>query len=399
VQGVVDSEDLPLNVSRETIQSNKVMERIKTALTHKLIDELKKLAVDNKEKYAEFWKQFGAYLKEGVALDHTGREKLYPLLRFRTSKVADTDLATLNDYVGRMKPDQKQIYYVLADSAKAAALSPHLDYFRQHDLEVLYLTDPLDSFMVQGLRQFEGFDLKSVDDPSLDLPKPDEKSVEPETPQTEFDSLIARFKSQLGDKVTDVRASERLVDSPARRRRRRLGPRDGSHPPHVGPEHRTGQARAGDQPPPRHHPPHRRDVIGGRERRVDRRLRRSTLRKRAPARRPPPRPGRDAPAHSADHGSRREKLQISITKIPNERASRRYREALWVLESWAFGGYESFSSSSIIPLITSNPPCQNLAEAMLIPASVRIFVGDSEPPYSRILRYFGLNFSPSFLYI
>jgi len=216
VQGVVDSEDLPLNVSRETIQSNKVMERIKTALTHKLIDELKKLAVDNKEKYAEFWKQFGAYLKEGVALDHTGREKLYPLLRFRTSKVADTDLATLNDYVGRMKPDQKQIYYVLADSAKAAALSPHLDYFRQHDLEVLYLTDPLDSFMVQGLRQFEGFDLKSVDDPSLDLPKPDEKSVEPETPQTEFDSLIARFKSQLGDKVTDVRASERLVDSPAR---------------------------------------------------------------------------------------------------------------------------------------------------------------------------------------
>jgi molecular chaperone HtpG len=216
VHGVVDSEDLPLNVSRETIQSNKVMERIKTALTHKLIDELKKLAADNKEKYAEFWKEFGAYIKEGVALDHTGREKLYPLLRFRSSKTSENDLASLNDYVGRVKGDQKQIYYVLADSFKAAAISPHLDYFRKHDLEVLYLTDPLDGFMVQGLRSFEGFELKSVDDPTLDLPKDDSQTAEPETPQEEFDSLIARFKSQLGDKVTDVKASERLVDSPAR---------------------------------------------------------------------------------------------------------------------------------------------------------------------------------------
>lgn len=216
VQGVVDSEDLPLNVSRETIQSNKVMERIKTALTHKLIDELKKLAVDNKDKYAEFWKEFGAYIKEGVALDHAGREKLYPLLRFRTSKTADTELASLNEYVGRLQPAQKNIYYVLADTVKAAAISPHLDYFRKHDLEVLYLTDPLDSFMVQGLRQYEGFDLKSVDDQSLDLPKDEPKADEPETPAGDFENLITRFKSQLGDKVTDVKASERLVNSPAR---------------------------------------------------------------------------------------------------------------------------------------------------------------------------------------
>jgi molecular chaperone HtpG len=217
VHGVVDSEDLPLNVSRETIQSNKVMERIKTALTHKLIDELKKLAVDQAEKYAAFWSEFGAYIKEGVAMDHAGREKLYPLLRFHSSKSAEGGLASLNDYVGRLKPDQKTLYYVLADSARAAAISPHLDYFRKHDLEVLYLTDPLDSFMVQGLRSFEGFDLKSVDDPALDLPKDaPEAQAEPETPAGEFEGLVARFKSQLGGKVTDVRASERLVDSPAR---------------------------------------------------------------------------------------------------------------------------------------------------------------------------------------
>ncbi len=215
VYGVADSEDLPLNISRETVQSNKVMERIKTALTHKLIDELKKLAADNAEKYAQFWKEFGAYIKEGVALDPTGREKLYPLLRFRTSKTGEGQLVSLNDYVGRLKPEQKVIYYLLADSEKAAAISPHLDYFRRHDLEVLYLTDPLDGFMVQGLRQYEGFDLKSVDDASLELPQ-DDPSEAPETPAGEFDQLIARFKSQLGEKVTEVRASERLVDSPVR---------------------------------------------------------------------------------------------------------------------------------------------------------------------------------------
>ena len=131
VHGVVDSEDLPLNISRETVQSNKVMERIKTALTHKLIDELKKLAVEDKAKYAGFWKEFGAYIKEGVALDHAGREKLYPLLRFRTSKTGDapTEWAALTDYVGRMKMDQKVIYYLLADSPKAASISPHLDQY------------------------------------------------------------------------------------------------------------------------------------------------------------------------------------------------------------------------------------------------------------------------------
>lgn len=216
VQGVVDSEDLPLNISRETVQSSKVMERIKNALTHKLIDELKRLAAENKEKYTQFWKEFGVFLKEGVALDPAGRDKLYPLLRFRSSKTGDGEWASLSDYIGRVQASQKTIYYLIADNERSAAISPHLDYFRKHGLEALYLTDAIDSFMVQGLRQYEGFDFKSVDDPTLDLPEDEAKAEESETPAGEFEGLLNRFKSQLGDKVADVRASDRLVGSPAR---------------------------------------------------------------------------------------------------------------------------------------------------------------------------------------
>ncbi|MBI5291830.1 MAG: molecular chaperone HtpG [Chloroflexi bacterium] len=217
VQGVVDSEDLPLSVSREAVQSSKVMERIKTALAHKLLDELKKLAADDKDKYARFWSEFGPFIKEGVALDPAGREKLYPILRFHSSKTADGEWASLNDYIGRVQPAQKSIYYLLADSLQSAAISPHLDYFRGHNMEVLYLTDPIDHFLLNGLTEYEGFKLQSVDDATLDLPKDDQPASEAEDlPAGEFEGLIAKVKAQLGDKVVEVRASERLVDSPAR---------------------------------------------------------------------------------------------------------------------------------------------------------------------------------------
>ncbi|MGH9510356.1 MAG: hypothetical protein ACRD2M_10480, partial [Terriglobales bacterium] len=218
VQGVVDSEDLPLNVSRETVQSSKVMERINGALTHKVIDSLKDLAAKDAEKYRAFWKEYGSFIKEGVATEPAGRERLQPLLRFHSSRTNEGEFTSLAEYAGRMKPDQRALYYVLGQDVKSVAHSPHLDYFRKQNLEVLYLVDPLDSFMLAGLQTYEGFPLKNVDDPSLELPetKEKERETEEEVPQEEFEKLAARFKAELGERITEVRASDRLVDSPMR---------------------------------------------------------------------------------------------------------------------------------------------------------------------------------------
>ncbi len=216
VEGVVDSEDLPLNVSRETVQANKVMERIKNALTHKVIDTLKELAAKDKEKFDAFWKVNSNFVKEGMATDPTARERLTPLLRFFSSRPGgDQELTSLSDYASRMKPEQRTIYYLLGDDVRSAAHSPHLDYFRQQQLEVLYLVDPLDSFLLPSLQTYEGYPLKNVDDPTLDLPQPSTPEAE-SVPQPEFDALVARFKEQLGERVTDVRATDRLVDNAIR---------------------------------------------------------------------------------------------------------------------------------------------------------------------------------------
>lgn len=216
VEGVVDSEDLPLNISRETVQANKVMERIKNALTHKAIDTLKDLAVKDKEKFETFWKQYGAFVKEGIATDPTARERLTPLLRFYSSRAGgDQELTSLANYAGRMKPEQRTVYYLLGDDVRSAAHSPHLDYFRKQQLEVLYLVDTVDSFLLPGLPSYEGYPLKNVDDPTLDLPKPAANEAE-SVAQPEFDALVERFKAQLGDRITDVRATDRLVDSAMR---------------------------------------------------------------------------------------------------------------------------------------------------------------------------------------
>jgi molecular chaperone HtpG len=215
VQGVVESEDLPLNVSRETVQANKVMERLKTALTHKVIDTLKDLAAKEADHYKAFWKEYSPFIKQGMATDFAARDKLIPLLRFFSSRSAD--ITSLAEYTGRLKPEQRAIYYLLGDDVRSAARSPHLDYFRKENLEVLYLVDPLDGFMLTGLQTYEGFALKNVDDPTLDLPKSGDAAPPADAvPQADFDALVARFKSQLGDRVTDVRATDRLVNSPLR---------------------------------------------------------------------------------------------------------------------------------------------------------------------------------------
>jgi molecular chaperone HtpG len=224
VQGVVDSEDLPLNVSRESVQSNAVMGRIKKVLTGRLIGMLKEMALKESERYQKFWEAFGGYIKEGVASspDESERESLFPLLRFRTNRFPEA-WSSLAEIVGRMKAGQKALYYLLGEDPHSVAYSPHLDYFRKHGYEVITLTEPIDSFMVLGLNQYEGFPLKNIAAPDLDLPESEEKTKTgeagestPATSQETVSLLVERFKTILGERVTEVRSTDRLSGSVAR---------------------------------------------------------------------------------------------------------------------------------------------------------------------------------------
>lgn len=215
VHGVVESDDVPLSVSRETVQSNKVMERIRNAVTFKVLDTLKTLAEKDPEKYASVWHEYRPFIKEGMATEPTHRDRLKGLLRFESSK--QEGVTSLAHYVGRMQAEQRAIYYLLADDVATALRSPHMEYFRKNNLEVLFLTDPMDSFMLSGLPSYEGFDLKNIADPNLELPQastPAEPAAT--TPDDDFNALVARFKTVLGKRVAEVRASDRLVDSPLR---------------------------------------------------------------------------------------------------------------------------------------------------------------------------------------
>jgi HSP90 family molecular chaperone len=219
VQGVVDSEDLPLNVSRESVQSTAAMARLKKVITGRVLGSLKELAAKDPERYRKFWETFGLMIKEGVATsrEESERETLYPLLRFRTTRLPD-QWSSLAEYVGRMKAGQKSIYFLLGDDERSVLHSPHLDYFRRNGYEVLTLTDPIDSFMLLGLTTYEGFPLKNVAAADLDLPQEDE-AKEASEGTLEADAITAvveRFKAHLGEKVTDVRTTKRLSGSVAR---------------------------------------------------------------------------------------------------------------------------------------------------------------------------------------
>jgi molecular chaperone HtpG len=232
IEGVVESEDLPLNVSRETVQRNPAVRRIQRALVGKLIRELETMAKDQQDAYRRFWDEFGIFIKEGVATDLASKDDLLPLLRFHASAklgivgqvstpdaVEDCGLVTLDEYVERMGEAQEAIYYLLGEDLDSIAHSPHLDYFSQHDIEVLYLVDPIDSFMTMALTEYKEKPLKSVDDASLELPEEQDKeaAAEAETiPQAGFDALVGRFVHVLGDKVTEVRESKVLRDNPCR---------------------------------------------------------------------------------------------------------------------------------------------------------------------------------------
>ena len=214
IQGVVDSEDLPLNVSRETIQATGLMSRLKKVLTNQVFKELETLAGKDPEKYKEFWQEFGVYLKQGVAMSPLEVDPLLPLLRFKTNLQPET-WSSLPDYVARMKPDQKDIYYIVGEDPRSVLRSPHLDYFQSQGTEVLLLTEPVDSFMLMGLHKYKDFELKNV--AQADLPeKAPEAKPEQQIPDDDFKVLLERFKQVLGERVTDVRASNRLSQSVAR---------------------------------------------------------------------------------------------------------------------------------------------------------------------------------------
>jgi molecular chaperone HtpG len=218
VRGVVDSADLPLNVSREILQESKDIEAIRKGCTAKVLGLLADLAENDKEKYSKFWDEFGNVLKEGVGEDFANKDKIAGLLRFATTKADTTDEAvSLKDYIARMKDGQEKIYYVTADSFNAAKNSPHLEVFRKKGIEVLLLSDRVDEWVVSNLPEFEGKQLVSVAKGGLDLGSLEDaaEKQEQEKQADEFKGLTDKIKTSLSDKVKEVRVTHRLTDSPA----------------------------------------------------------------------------------------------------------------------------------------------------------------------------------------
>jgi molecular chaperone HtpG len=218
VRGIVDSNDLPLNVSREILQESRDVDAIRSGCTRRILDVLDDLAENQKEKYATFWKTFGRVLKEGVAEDHANRERIAKLLRFSTTHDdSDEQRISLAEYVSRMKEGQDKIYYVTADTFRAARNSPHLEIFRKRGIEVLLLHERIDEWLVGNLISFEEKPLVSVARGELDLGKiqtEEEKKVE-EQQTTEHRGLLDKLKEVLGDRVKDVRITTRLTQSPS----------------------------------------------------------------------------------------------------------------------------------------------------------------------------------------
>ncbi len=215
VEGVVDSEDLPLNVARETVQRSPLLQRITRTLTGRLTKTLAAQAEQEPERYARFWREFGPFLKEGVATDPAVRDELLPLLRFHSTKAEGDALIGLAEYAGRMAAGQAEIYYVLAGDLESARRSPHLEALEARGLEALLLTDVVDSFMLGGLREFDGKALRNVDDPDLALPG-EAAEAAAGVDDAAFARLAARAQAALGERITAVRGSTALRASPVR---------------------------------------------------------------------------------------------------------------------------------------------------------------------------------------
>ncbi len=218
VRGVIDSSDLPLNVSREILQESKDIETIRAGSVKRVLSMIEDLAENQKEKFSTFWKEFGKVFKEGVGEDQVNRERIAKLLRFASTRKDTMDEeVSLADYVARMKPEQEKIYYVTADTFASAKASPHLEVFRKKGVEVLLLSDRVDEWMMSFFTEFEGKQLQSVAKGALDLGKLEDEAEKKAQEQAEGEhkDLVERIKKALGERVKDVRVTLRLTESPA----------------------------------------------------------------------------------------------------------------------------------------------------------------------------------------
>ena len=217
VRGLIDSNDLPLNVSREILQDSRVTQSLRAALTKRSLQMLEKLAKDDAEKYQQFWKEFGLVLKEGPAEDNANQQAIAKLLRFATTQSEGSEQSvSLDDYLSRMVEGQEKIYYITADSYAAAKSSPHLELFRKKGIEVLLLSDRIDEWMMSYLTEFEGKTFQSVSKADESLSKlADEETEEQKEAEKALEPFVERVKTLLGERVKEVRLTHRLTDTPA----------------------------------------------------------------------------------------------------------------------------------------------------------------------------------------
>lgn len=217
IQGIIDSEDLPLNVSRETIQSSGLLPGLKKVLTNLVFKELESIAKKDTEKYNKFWREFGPFLKQGISMNADESKKIFPLLRFHTS-LKPEDWNTLDEIVERADKEQKIIHYLLGDDPRSILHSPHLDYFKKNEIEVILLSEPIDSFMLMGMESYKDYQLKNIATAQKEEPKntgeDNESKAEELIPEDE--KMLSLFKEVLGDKVANVTISKSLSSSVAR---------------------------------------------------------------------------------------------------------------------------------------------------------------------------------------
>jgi molecular chaperone HtpG len=217
VRGVIDSEDLPLNVSREVLQKNPLIDKIKKAVVSRILGKLKEIADNDPETYKKFWVEFAPVMKEGIHTDHENKEKLLELVRFQSSMSSSKDdFVSLKQYVSRMRTDQKDIYYITGENREIVEKSPHLEIFKAKSIEVLYLVDPIDEWVVNDIYNFDGKQLKSITQGNLDLGElgKEEEEAKKKSEST-YKKLAERIKNILAEQVKEVRITTRLKDSPA----------------------------------------------------------------------------------------------------------------------------------------------------------------------------------------